>query len=1657
MTLQFRRGTDSDRLTITPSAGEPIWTTDTEKLYVGDGSTAGGILATGGTGGTDSATVSSIITATVDSAYINARTDANLDSASTLNLINAAYIQANQITYNTSDFADSAFVTAQINNLIDGAPGTLDTLNEIAAALNDDDSAYTTLVNLINAKSDLDSADALNLINASYIQSNQITYNTSDFADSAFVTSQINAISIPTLGNDFVDSAQVQSIVDSAYVQLRQIAGGTDSATVSSIIAADVDSAYIQARQSTVSSGATTITTFNYEADSGQTTFSGADIDGSSLTYTSGKLNVYLNGILLVDSNDYTATNGTSVVLNTAADSADTLTVISYITQAVGTLDSTGVTNLIDAAYINARVSATDSATVSAIIAEDVDSAYVQARQITYTIPTLGNDFVDSGQVTNIVDASYIQSNQTTYNTSDFADSAFVTSQIAAISIPTLGNDFVDSAQVQLIVDSAYVQLRQSTVSGGATTITTFNYEADSGQTTFSGTDIDGSTLSYTSGKLNVYLNGILLIDSNDYTATNGTSVVLNTAADSADTVTVISYITQAVGTLDSTGVTNLIDAAYINARVSATDSATVSAIVAADVDSAYVQARQITYTIPTLGNDFVDSSAARGLLSGGTGVTYNSSTGEISIGQAVGTTDSAVFASLQTTGNVIVGGNLQVTGTTTTVNSEDLNVTDHMIYMNAGESAGSPTASIDVGWAANVNDNGSYTHVGMFRDATDDTFKVFGNYTPEPDAAAEINTGHASFALAPFAASTLTGEYLGFDSDVTAAGLATQSYVTALPVSTFTNDTNYLDSTTVQGVINASYIQSNQTTYNTSDFADSAFVTSQIAAISIPTLGNDFVDSAQVTAIVDSAYVQLRQAAAAAGGTDSATVISLIQSTVDSAYVQLRDGVNDSSSLFTDKVRLSEFTADSGQTTFTGLNYTSGKIQVFLNGILLKDSDDYTATNGTSVSLTSGADSGNVLSIVGYETLPVAAATTITTFNYEADSGQTTFSGADIDGASLTYTAGKLNVYLNGILLIDSNDYTATNGSSIVLNTAADSADTLSVISYITQQVGTLDSTGVTNLIDSAYIQARQSASSSFDSAAALALINASYIQSNQTTYNTSDFADSAFVTSQIAAISIPTLGNDFVDSGQVTNIVNASYIQSNQTTYNTSDFADSAFVTSQIAAISIPTLGNDFVDSAQVQSIVDSAYVQLRQSSSGSSSTFDLEASNRANYGWYADLSSATNTGTYIFGFGGAGTFNGIFWSTDGSYLFECDGDTDLIRRITVPTPYDISSVTTPYDTSNQIDTSSENNYTEDLWFSPDGLRLVILGSYSSTDHAVHSYTLTSPWDLTTATYDSKTINVNSTGGGGVAGIHLSPDGRKMFIASNSTDKVHEYTLSTAYDVSTATETRTLDISSQTGGASGIRFNHQGTQMFISDSSNGVIVYQYKLTLPFNVSSASYVTSHTGSSGSGTGKGLAFTPDGAYLHTVGNGRVYEITLTGNVSYATPVVSKDVLAYDSNLQDFVDTFTLPTSDGSASQVLVTNGSGTLSFAAQSGGLDSALITQLIDSAYVQLRQSASGGGGGSADSATINTLIDAKLQVADVTDFVGADGNAGQLLKSLGNGETAWTDFKLSEHKPSSNTASGAKGELTFDSAHLYMCIATNTWRRIAWTDSSW
>ena len=84
-----------------------------------------------------------------------------------------------------------------------------------------------------------------------------------------------------------------------------------------------------------------------------------------------------------------------------------------------------------------------------------------------------------------------------------------------------------------------------------------------------------------------------------------------------------------------------------------------------------------------------------------------------------------------------------------------------------------------------------------------------------------------------------------------------------------------------------------------------------------------------------------------------------------------------------------------------------------------------------------------------------ISQGTTRTEFVFTATSGQTTFSTAD-DSGSLSYNVGKIDVFLNGVRLAPA-DFTATNGTSIVLASGANTSDVLFVVSYGTFQVADL------------------------------------------------------------------------------------------------------------------------------------------------------------------------------------------------------------------------------------------------------------------------------------------------------------------------------------------------------------------------------------------------------------------------------------------------------------------------------------------------------------------------------------------------------------------------------------------------------------------------
>jgi len=87
------------------------------------------------------------------------------------------------------------------------------------------------------------------------------------------------------------------------------------------------------------------------------------------------------------------------------------------------------------------------------------------------------------------------------------------------------------------------------------------------------------------------------------------------------------------------------------------------------------------------------------------------------------------------------------------------------------------------------------------------------------------------------------------------------------------------------------------------------------------------------------------------------------------------------------------------------------------------------------------------------------AQGATRTEFIYTATAGQTSFSGNDTNAVSLAYTAGQIDVYLNGSRLAPA-DYTATNGTAVVLGVGAEASDTLQINAFGTFNVANVVAT---------------------------------------------------------------------------------------------------------------------------------------------------------------------------------------------------------------------------------------------------------------------------------------------------------------------------------------------------------------------------------------------------------------------------------------------------------------------------------------------------------------------------------------------------------------------------------------------------------------------
>ena len=140
----------------------------------------------------------------------------------------------------------------------------------------------------------------------------------------------------------------------------------------------------------------------------------------------------------------------------------------------------------------------------------------------------------------------------------------------------------------------------------------------------------------------------------------------------------------------------------------------------------------------------------------------------------------------------------------------------------------------------------------------------------------------------------------------------------------------------------------------------------------------------------------------------------------------------------------------------------------------------------------------------------------------------------------------------------------------------------------------------------------------------------------------------------------------------------------------------------------------------------------------------------------------------------------------------------------------------------------------------FNNDGTKMYALKS-ANTNSVVIEFILSTAYDISTAT-ENQTKNIYVDGSLIATQVVFNNDGTKMFIANHlGSEQIQYWSLSTAFDISTATFNDVEDISSQEERANSIAFNNDGTRMVVAGVGNNsqVRIHEYSLATPFDLSS--------------------------------------------------------------------------------------------------------------------------------------------------------------------------------------------------------------------------
>ena len=400
-----------------------------------------------------------------------------------------------------------------------------------------------------------------------------------------------------------------------------------------------------------------------------------------------------------------------------------------------------------------------------------------------------------------------------------------------------------------------------------------------------------------------------------------------------------------------------------------------------------------ITYTGPS-------ASEVRAHISAGTGVTV--SNGAISIGQAVATTSDVTFNDVQVDGNQIITGNLTVNGTSTTLNVATLDVED--LNITVGKAATTSSAT-----------NGAGLTFGAWSSGTIPTFTW--DHANQRFA--------ANYSIAANLVGNVTGALTG-NAD-TATALATSRNISGVAFNG-----------TADITLNTSAITENTNLYYTNARADARIAAASLLDLS--DVGSDGTNGQVLT--TDGS-----------GGFTFTTV-----SSGGSAITVQEEG----SSLATAAATIN-FVGAGVTATGTGATKTitipgTGTVSEAFKTISVSGQSDVvadTATDtltlvaGSNMTLTTSASGDTVTFASSGSGGGAAASDIVKRFVYTTSSSTSAFSGSDDNSATLSYTTGAVQVYLNGILQKLTTDYAETNSTTITFVNAIASGNVVEIVAF--------------------------------------------------------------------------------------------------------------------------------------------------------------------------------------------------------------------------------------------------------------------------------------------------------------------------------------------------------------------------------------------------------------------------------------------------------------------------------------------------------------------------------------------------------------------------------------------------------------------------------